>query len=96
MNIGDLGAVVHEACDKLGERDGVGSYLTQQIEFYSWPELFPSTSGPHGGGGGQMFTTFQVYAFESPAGTKVKVCAGIWKTWHGVVGEAWNAKRPNE
>lgn len=48
-----------------------GEYLEcpeKYIEWYSWPETFGSTSGPHGGIGGQTMTSFQVFGFRGPDG----------------------------
>lgn len=53
-----------------------------QLEFYSWPECFASTSGPHGGIGGSALTNFQVFGFRSKITEKgCKCCSGIWKSW---------------
>ena len=51
MNIDDLLAEVakRENCQ------------TDDIEWYSWPQAFPTTAGPHGIGG-NICTQFQVYA----------------------------------
>ena len=36
-----------------------------EVTWYSWPQVFGSTSGPRGGISGQAVTTFQVYAFTA-------------------------------
>lgn len=63
------------------------------ITWYSWPEAFPSTSGPHGGIGGQAITIFQVFAFRTPDGKTTKCCDGIWKSWNGMMQEPWNERK---
>ena len=60
-----------------------------EVEWYSWPETFASTSGPRGGIGGQAISTFQVYGFTNGV-TYLKACAGFWKPWDGVMGSPWN------
>lgn len=63
---------------------------SHELEMYSWPETFSSTSGPRNGLGGQAFTTFQVYAFRREGNVKgIKRCAGISKEWHGDMCEEW-------
>ena len=55
-------------------------WLHDDVEFYSWPETFGSTSGPHGGCGGQMMTSFQVSAWHNMnTGEAVLECAGKQK-----------------
>lgn len=62
----------------------------EDIEFFSWPEVFPSSSGPRYGIGGQIMTTFQVLAFAHPSEKKaIKFCAGIWKPWDRVICSPW-------
>lgn len=61
---------------------------TDEVEWYSWPHVFGSTAGPGGGVGGQMFTTFQVYAFDA-AGERTKWCAGQWRRWDGEMCGEW-------
>ena len=54
------------------------------LRVWSWPETFASTAGPHGGIGGQAFTDFQVFAFESEKDChRTKCCDGVWKYWDG-------------
>jgi len=59
------------------------------VQWYSWPQAFGSTSGPRGGIGGQMVTSFQVYAFDPLVGRKQKFCAGVWKEWNGEFQGNW-------
>lgn len=59
-----------EKCD-CGEND---------INWWSWPQTFSSTAGPHGGIGGQALTTFQVFGFEGN-GRRFLFCDGLWKMW---------------
>ena len=47
-----------------------------EVTWYSWPQVFGSTSGPRGGISGQVITTFQVYAFTAH-GSKESVRAKI-------------------
>lgn len=61
----------------------------EDIQWYSWPQMFSSTSGPRGGCGGQAMTSFQVYAFDPPVGKKQKFCAGVWDHWNGQFQEKW-------
>ena len=55
----------------------------EDISWWSWPEMFPTTSGPHGGISGQAITKFQVFGFEPPSGKRQKFCAGVWRHWDG-------------
>ncbi len=51
------------------------------LQWWSWPEVFGSTSGPHGGVGGQSMTTFQVVGFQADDGQGIAWCSGVWKKW---------------
>lgn len=53
------------------------------LQWWAWPEVFGSTSGPRGGIGGQTVTTFQVIGFEAEDGQRIKWCSGVWKPWDG-------------
>lgn len=69
--------------DKLIEELN-SKYKIVDLEWYSWPESFGSTSGPRGGIGGCMITRFQVYAFEIYTEEEyltLKWCGGVWKKW---------------
>ena len=70
----DPTTLMREAAEKL-EVD------IDAIEWHSWPEVFPSSSGPHGGVGGQTMTTFQVYGFIDDADRALMWCAGRWRWW---------------
>ena len=48
------------------------------IRYFAFPYTFGSTSGPHGGIGGQALSTFTVEAFESDLGT-VYLCDAVMK-----------------
>lgn len=62
----------------------------QDLEWYSWPETFPSSSGPRMRPGGQTMTTFQVFAFAHPSQKKaLKYCAGVWKPWDRNICSPW-------
>lgn len=61
----------------------------QDIEWYSWPQSFPTTSGPSGGIGGNTISTWQVVAFIPPNGRKQKWCGGKWKHWNGQFQQQW-------
>jgi len=60
------------------------------LEWFAWPEIFPSSSGPRYGVGGQAMTTFQIIAFAHPSQEKaIKFCAGVWKKWDRVIASRW-------
>lgn len=59
-----------------------------EVQWYSWPQVFGTTSGPRGGVGGRMMTTFQVFAFEC-ADKRMKYCAGVWRHWDGEFMGRW-------
>ena len=62
----------------------------QDLEWFSWGEVFPSSAGPYLRAGGQTMTTFQVFAFAHPSESKaIKCCAGVWKTWDRLVCSRW-------
>ena len=54
----------------------------ENVKWYSWPQVFGSTSGPKGGAGGCAMTTFQVYAFDTGV-RQYKYCSGVWRKWTG-------------
>lgn len=62
--------------------------LPEEVEWYSWPQVFGTTAGPNGGAGGNMMTTFQVFAFDAP-GDKSRYCAGQWRKWNGEFQQKW-------
>jgi hypothetical protein len=52
----------------------------EQLEYFAWPELFCSTSGPYGGIGGAVMTTFTVEAFYNGVyGTTLYVCLSTYQ-----------------
>lgn len=60
------------------------------FEWYSWPQMFGSTAGPHGGIGGAACTNFQVFLFynlEKHIGWMY--CDGVWKEWDRGRGNRW-------
>lgn len=60
----------------------------EEIEWYSWPQVFGTTAGLKGGIGGAAMTNFQAYGFLT--GTKgVKYCAGVWKDWKYPYAQEW-------
>lgn len=64
----------------------------RDVAWYSWPQVFGSTSGPRGGIAGQVVTTFQVYAFTahgSKESVRIKHCHGVWKRWNGEPMSNW-------
>lgn len=68
----------HEPAELIGEAaDKLGGEVWQ---WYSWPEVFGSTSGPRGGIGGQAMTTFQVYGFIGHDDA-LMYCGGVWRRW---------------
>lgn len=75
-------APIMEAATKLGCQP-------HEVDWWSWPEVFGSTSGPRNGIGGQALTTFQVFGFEGPDGKQILCCAGIWKLWRRFPEMSW-------
>jgi len=71
--------------DFVSFRDGVP---IDEIEWFSWPHAFPSTTGPRGGCGGCTITTFQVFAFNSGV-NRYKWCSGVWRSWDGQFMGRW-------
>lgn len=64
-----------------------------ELEMFSWPESFGSTSGPRGGIGGHTITSFQVYAFrETGKAEGFKYCSGVRQKWNGEIQEPWRRK----
>lgn len=59
------------------------------IEWISWPQLFPTTAGPKGGIGGNMITQHQVHAFRTPNGKMFRFCSGVWRRWNGEFMQRW-------
>jgi hypothetical protein len=58
------------------------------VEWIAWPEVFSSTSGPHGGIGGQAITAFQVYGFRG-GNHAMMCCAGKWRRWANTSEMSW-------
>ncbi len=51
-----------------------------ELDYYAFPQTFGSTSGPHGGMGGQAISTFTVEAYVCEGtGPTVYTCAGKLK-----------------
>ena len=59
----------------------------EEIEWYSWPHVFPTTGGPKGMGG-SIPSPFQIYAFNTPT-KKIKYCNGVWRRWNGEFNSNW-------
>ena len=57
------------------DKNGI-EVIESELNYFAWPQLFGSTSGPKGGIGGCALTTMTVHAFEY-AGAAVLVCSGI-------------------
>lgn len=84
---------VSDAKEALGMIDDLIAFIADkagcsvdEVTWYSWPQVFGSTSGPRGGISGQAVTTFQVYAFTahgSKESVRTKYCGGIWRHWNG-------------
>jgi hypothetical protein len=56
----------------------------EELEYYAWPEVFASTSGPYGGIGGAMMTTYTVEAlYNGLTGTTLYVCANTYQKSRG-------------
>ena len=79
MNIDDL-------LSEVAKRE---KCLLEDIQWYSWPQIFSTTAGPSGGAGGNICTSFQVVAFNPPNGRKCKYCAGVWRHWSGEFMQKW-------
>lgn len=56
------------------------------VEWCAWPQVFPTTAGPRGAGG-NMCSTFQVYAFRTPTADPLMWCGGVWRRWSGELGQ---------
>lgn len=77
MNIQDLRI---EAARRLVEAGMAVDSADDELEYYSWPEMFSTTAGPRGGFAGQMFTQFQIHAFFSHFHrVAVLCCAGEFR-----------------
>lgn len=63
--------------------------LVEDIEWYSWPQVFANTSGPHKKPSGQALTSFQVFGFNANNGNKIKTCDGLWQSWNGSFIDQW-------
>lgn len=61
---------------------------TEEVEWYSWPQVFANTAGPGGGAGGNTMTTFQIFAFNAN-GELSKYCCGYWRKWNGEFQQKW-------
>ena len=61
---------------------------SHEVEWYSWPQVFGTTAGPHGGAGGNQITAFQVFAFIAP-GLMLRCCNGVWRRWSGEFQQRW-------
>ncbi len=72
-----------EIVDLLAEAAKKSGCAVEDVQWYSWPQVFGSTAGPRRTGGGQMMTVKQVYAFWPLCGEKLKYCAGVWRPWDG-------------
>lgn len=50
-----------------------------ELNYYAWPQMFSSTTGPCGGMGGQVMSTFTIEAWVCDAsGPTVFTCAGMY------------------
>jgi len=47
-----------------------------ELEYWAWPQVYGSTTGPFGGLGGQALTTFTIEAWHNGAGKAVLFCQG--------------------
>ncbi len=70
----DIPALIREAAEKLGLEE-------HHLQWFSWPEVFGSTSGPHGGIGGCVMTSFQVFGFHDGGARGLLCCEGNWRIW---------------
>ena len=75
MRIKDLEAVEairKEAAQQLGTHP-------DDLEYFAWEQVFPNTTGPKGGIGGQALTKATIYAFRSSAsGRAIVYSCGVW------------------
>lgn len=79
MKLKDVQELFYEAA----KRFGVG---VDAVDGCQWRHTFPSTSGPRGGLGGCMMTSFTIMGFWALTETgvqRIKVCAGVWRSWNG-------------
>lgn len=69
-------------------------HLSDSLEYYAFPQLFGSTTGPSGGIGGQSMSTFTVHAwvysgfYEVPPFT-IYECNGVVKVREGEYKGSW-------
>lgn len=51
------------ALDHIQEKYPYEHASLHHLDYWAYPQVFPSTSGPFGGVGGQAFTTFTIEAW---------------------------------
>lgn len=75
----DINKLLEFVADKAG-------CTVDNVSWWSWPQVFGDSSGPHNRPAAQIITTFQVFGFNAH-GTKdtvrIKYCAGVWRDWNG-------------
>lgn len=69
------------------KRAGIES---EYIDYYAFPEMFGSTSGPHGGIGGAAMSMFTVEAYVCQDIATVYVCSGKYKLRKGKYVARWH------
>ena len=68
------------------KREGIDCY---NFDYYAFPEIFSSTSGPHGGIGGAAMSKFTVEAYVHEDVATVYVCSGKFKFKKGKYIARW-------
>lgn len=79
----DVSDMLAFAAEKLGLEE-------DHLQWFSWPEVFGSTSGPHGGISGQAMTTFQVFGFHDGGVRGLLCCADRWRVWRDTRVQRWH------
>lgn len=82
QNFANVPAVAEEAAERL-------ETTAERLSMWAWPQVFGSTSGPHGGIGGAAMTRFQVLGFEADDGQAILWCDGVWKPWPAPLKQQW-------
>ena len=80
--------IIDDLLSEVAEREGC---RPDEIEWWAWPQSFPTTAGPvaPAGARGNMPASFQVFGFRPPNGRTQKWCCGYWRHWNGQVGQNW-------
>jgi hypothetical protein len=77
----DVSKIIEEYC-QLSLKESDIEVHPSHVVWYSWPESFGSTAGPHGGAGGQTVTSFQVFGLMNHVNDfALLFCGGKWRRW---------------